>query len=122
GLQGAARRPPALRAVISCMSTDDRYADDVHYIGGSVLAQEQHGWATSMLVYATLPPDPQVVGDRWREMWLERLNGAQPMIEPWLAHQRRDAYWQHGSVCEQPDAIQCPVMLVGGWSDGYRDA
>jgi putative CocE/NonD family hydrolase len=122
GLQVAARRPPALKAVISGMSSDDRYSDDVHYIGGSILADTQHSWATSMLAYATLPPDPAVVGDRWREMWQERLEGVRPMIEPWLAHQRRDAYWQHGSVCEEPDEIECPVMLVGGWSDGYRDA
>jgi putative CocE/NonD family hydrolase len=122
GLQVAARRPPALRAIISSMSTDDRYADDVHYIGGSILADTQHSWATSMLVYSTLPPDPAVVGARWREMWQERLEGVRPMIEPWLSHQRRDAYWRHGSVCERPEAITCPVMLVGGWSDGYRDA
>ena len=122
GLQVAARRPPALKAVISLMSTDDRYADDVHYIGGSLLADTQHSWATSMLVYATLPPDPAVVGERWRELWLERLQGARPMIEPWLTHQRRDGYWRHGSVCEDYAAIACPVMLVGGWSDGYRDA
>jgi uncharacterized protein len=122
GLQVAARRPAALKAVISVMSTDDRYSDDVHYIGGSILADTQHSWATSMLAYSTLPPDPEVVGDRWREMWLTRLEGAQPMIEPWLTHQRRDEYWRHGSVSERPGAIECPVMLVGGWSDGYRDA
>ena len=37
-LQVAARRPPALKAIITACSTDDRYADDVHYIGGCVLA------------------------------------------------------------------------------------
>ncbi len=122
GLQVAARRPQALRAVISCMSTDDRYADDVHYIGGSLLAETQQSWATSMLVFSSLPPDPTVVGERWRDMWLERLHGVRPMIEPWLTHQRRDDYWRHGSVCEDYAAISCPVMAVGGWSDGYRDA
>jgi uncharacterized protein len=122
GLQVAARRPPALKAVISVMSTDDRYSDDVHYIGGSLLADTQHSWATSMLIFAALPPDPAVVGDRWRAMWQERLEGVHPMIDPWLTHQRRDRYWQHGSVCEHPERIQCPVMLVGGWSDGYRDS
>ena len=30
-LQLAALRPPALKAIITTMSTDDRYADDVHY-------------------------------------------------------------------------------------------
>src|SRR6266511_1184956 len=35
-LQVAARRPPALKAIITHCSTDDRYADDVHYMGGCV--------------------------------------------------------------------------------------
>ena len=34
GLQIAAMRPPALGCVVSVCSTDDRYADDVHYAGG----------------------------------------------------------------------------------------
>ncbi|MBL8905074.1 MAG: CocE/NonD family hydrolase, partial [Rhizobiales bacterium] len=37
GLQVAARRPPALKAVISLCSTVDRYADDVHFMGGCIL-------------------------------------------------------------------------------------
>ncbi|HLR56906.1 MAG TPA: CocE/NonD family hydrolase, partial [Beutenbergiaceae bacterium] len=36
-LQVAARRPPSLGAIITCSSTDDRYADDVHYMGGCLL-------------------------------------------------------------------------------------
>src|SRR5690606_21575765 len=37
GLQIAALRPPALKAVITVCSTDDRYEDDVHYMGGCML-------------------------------------------------------------------------------------
>ena len=74
-----------------------------------------------MLAYLNQPPDPQVVGDGWRQAWLERLDDAKPFIEPWLSHQRRDAYWQQGSACEDYGAIRCPVFAVGGWSDGYRD-
>jgi uncharacterized protein len=36
-LQIAALRPPALKAIVTVCSTDDRYADDVHYFGGAVL-------------------------------------------------------------------------------------
>ena len=39
-LQVAARRPPALKAIITVCSTDDRFADDIHYMGG-VPAQRQ---------------------------------------------------------------------------------
>lgn len=55
-------------------------------------------------------------------MWLERMEKSPPFIEAWLTHQRRDAYWKHGSVCEDYAAIDTPVYLVGGWSDAYRNA
>jgi uncharacterized protein len=121
-LQVAARRPPALRAIITVGSTDDRYADDVHYMGGCVLGYYMLSWAAQMHIYATLPPDPRVVGEGWRRQWLERLDQAQPMIEPWLSHQRRDGYWRHGSVGEDFAAIECPVYAVSGWADGYCSA
>jgi uncharacterized protein len=120
-LQMAARDPDQLRGVVAIHASDDRYADDVHYIGGCVSAMDMTQWATSMLAYLNQPPDPQVVGDGWRQAWLERLNGAKAFIEPWLGHQRRDAYWQQGSACEHYSTIRCPVFAIGGWSDGYRD-
>jgi len=122
GLQIAARRPPELVAVISVCSTDDRYADDVHYMGGCVLASDMLSWAGTMLAFNARPPDPAVVGDRWRAIWLERLERTPPFVEAWLAHQRRDAFWKHGSVCEDYAAIECPVYLVGGWADAYTNA
>jgi uncharacterized protein len=121
GLQVAAQRPPELAGVISVCSTDDRYADDVHYVGGAVLASEMLPWASTMLAWSARPPDPTHVGAGWREQWLERL-AQPPFIEIWLAHQRRDAYWQRGSVCEDYTAITCPVYMVGGWGDPYRTA
>lgn len=48
-LQVAARRPPALKAIITLCSTDDRYADDVHYMGGCLLASDMLWWASIML-------------------------------------------------------------------------
>ncbi len=122
GLQIAARRAPALKAVISLCSTDDRYADDVHYKGGCVLACDSLPWATVMLAYNALPPDPETVGEGWKETWLRRLEETPPFITEWLAHQRRDDYWKHGSICEDLSAIECPVYMVGGWADGYTNA
>ena len=122
GLQVAARRPPALKAVISMCSTDDRYADDVHYAGGCVLGVDMLQWAATMLTLCAMPPDPAAVGDGWRDTWLARLDGAVPMLEAWLSHQRRDAYWKHGSVCEEYAASEAQVYAVGGWADGYSNA
>ncbi len=120
-LQVAAMRPPALKAVISLSSTADRYNDDIHYKGGCQLSANVY-WAGTMLSYASRPPDPEVLGNSWREVWLERLQAEPFLLEVWLRHQRRDAYWQHGSICEDWSAIEVPVFIIAGWADGYRNA
>jgi putative CocE/NonD family hydrolase len=120
-LQVAARRPPALRAILTSCSTDDRYADDIHYMGGALLLDNLR-WASTMFAHNSRPPDPTVVGDRWRELWLARLRGSGLWLDTWLRHQRRDAFWRQGSVCEDFSAIQCPVFAVGGWLDAYSNA
>ncbi len=120
GLQIAALQPPELKAVITVASSDDRYADDVHYMGGCLLS-DNLSWASVMFSNNSCPPDPEIVGDRWRSMWLERLKGSGLWLKNWLEHQRRDDFWKHGSVCEDYDAIKCPVMAVSGWADGYSN-
>ncbi|MGZ4149151.1 MAG: CocE/NonD family hydrolase [Actinomycetota bacterium] len=122
GLQIAARRPPALKAVVSLCSTDDRYADDVHYKGGCVLAWDAVPWAAVMSARNALPPHPWTVDEGWRAQWLDRLDRTPPFLTAWMTHQRRDDYWRHGSVCEDYGAIEVPVYLVGGWLDGYTNA
>ena len=121
GLQIAAMQPPQLKAIVSVCSTDDRYADDVHYMGGCLLG-DNLSWASTMFAYNSLPPDPQIVGDKWRDMWFERLKGSGLWLDTWLNHQHRDEYWQHGSVCEDFSKVQIPVMAVSGWADGYSNA
>ncbi len=120
-LQVAALQPPELEGVVTVCSTDDRYADDVHYMGGCLLG-DNLSWASVMFHRNTIPPDPELVGDRWREMWVQRLAGSGLWLDTWLRHQRRDAYWRHGSVCEDYSRIRCPVMAVSGWADGYSNA
>jgi len=121
GLQIAARRPPALKAIISVGSTDDRYATDVHYMGGC-MTKDNPDWGAVMFSHVSTPPDPEIVGKRWREMWMARLANLQPWVIPWLQHQRRDAYWKHGSVCEDFSRIEVPVYAVNGWADNYAAA
>ena len=120
-LQVAASRPPALKAVITVCSTDDRYADDAHYMGGCLLS-ENLMWGSVLMAFTACPPDPELVGERWREMWQARLEQAVLFPEVWLRHQRRDTYWKHGSVCEDFSQIQCPVYAIGGWADAYSSA
>ncbi|WP_046470785.1 CocE/NonD family hydrolase [Allosalinactinospora lopnorensis] len=120
-LQLAARRPPGLDAIVTVCSSDDRYADDVHYMGGCLLS-DNLSWASTMFAYTSCPPDPEIAGDRWRDMWQERLKNSGLWLEEWLTHQRRDGYWRHGSVREDYSQIECAVMAVSGWADGYSNA
>ncbi len=119
-LQVAALRPAALKAIITLCSTVDRFADDIHYKGGCLLG-ENFGWGSTMLSYSSRAPDPMIVGERWRDMWLERLRANPFLPARWLEHQRRDAYWRHGSVCEDYSAIQAATLAIGGWGDGYKN-
>ena len=121
GLQVAARKPKGLKAIITLCSTDDRYSDDIHYKGGCLLG-ENLGWSATMFGYSSRPPDPALVGDRWRAMWLQRLESEPLLAIPWLEHPHRDAYWKHGSVCEDIGAIDAAVLAVGGWNDAYTNA
>ncbi|MDA0218460.1 MAG: CocE/NonD family hydrolase [Proteobacteria bacterium] len=121
GLQIAAMRPPALKAVVSVGSTDDRYATDVHYYGGA-LTKDNLDWSAYMFALGGMPPDPELVGQAWRPMWLERLEAIRPLVIPWLEHQRRDDYWRQGSVCEDFGKIEAACFLVNGWGDNYSEA
>jgi putative CocE/NonD family hydrolase len=120
-LQVAMHRPPALKAIIALCASDDRYNDDVHYMQGCLL-HDNFAWSSAMYAFVSQPPDPAVVGERWREMWLERLKHYKYPARIWYAHQRRDAYWRQASVREDYDAIECAVFAIGGWEDGYSNA
>jgi putative CocE/NonD family hydrolase len=110
-LQVAALRPPALVAVIAVCASDDRYADDAHYMGGCLLT-ENLTWGAMLFTLAAQPPDPEITGPRWRAAWQERLDALPLFAAEWLGHPARDAYWRHGSVCEDWSAIRCPVAQL----------
>jgi uncharacterized protein len=120
-LQVAALDPPELKAVIAVCGADDRYADDAHYMGGCLL-NENLIWGSLLLAVSAQPPDPELVGERWRAQWRERLDALPLFPEVWLRHQRRDAYWKRGSVSEDLARIRCAVYAIGGWADGYTNA
>ena len=120
-LQVASRQPPALKAIVTICSTDDRYEDDIHYKGGTLL-NENLGWAATMLAYSSRPPDPKIVGTKWKKMWMQRLQNEPFLIIPWLQHPHRDSYWKHGSVGENYGQITAATLVVGGWNDAYSNA
>ncbi|GAB9467115.1 Serine protease family s15 [Globisporangium polare] len=123
GLQLAAMAPPALKGVVSLYSIDDRYADDVHYMGGTVMGSEALSWGSVMFAWNARPPSPEAIGDseEWQAFWKDRLEHHHPWLHDWLAHQSRDAFWEHGSISESYESVKCPVLVIGGWADGYHN-
>ena len=119
-LQIAALKPEPLKAIVTVSSSDDRYADDIHHMGGALLG-DNLSWSSVMFSFNTMPPDPALVGDKWRDMWRERLEGSGLWLSTWLQHQRRDQYWRHGSICQDYSDVEIPVYAVSGWADGYTN-
>jgi uncharacterized protein len=117
-LQVAARRPPALKAIMPMGACDRRYTDDAHYIGGG-LGHTNFQWGVLFKKVMAGPPDPLIHGERWLDLWRQRLEATPPILATWLQHQREDAYWKRGSVFESPNDINIPTYLVSGWSDTY---
>ena len=118
-LQVAMHRPPALKAICPMYFTDRRYTDDCHYKGGALQMLYDVGtYGLSMVGRNLLPPQPDLVGDKWAAIWEEHLNN-EPWLLRWVAHQTEDEQWKQGSLCEDYDSIQCATYLFGGWRDGY---
>ena len=112
--------PAALKAVIVNCGSDDRYNDDVHYMGGAMM-QDNGGWASSMWGWLSQPPDPLVVGDRWQDMWKERIDNADFWFDPWGTNQTRDTYWSATSMRGDYSRVKVPVLIMSGWEDGYKN-
>jgi predicted acyl esterase len=111
-LQVAALDPPALKAIITLCSTDDRYADDAHYMGGCLL-NENLQWGAILLTHCACPPDPEIVGARWRAMWRER--------DHLVPFPRSTAQWRDGSGSTAryarttaPSGARCTPSRLGG--------
>jgi putative CocE/NonD family hydrolase len=120
-LQVAARRPQALKAIITHCSTDDRYTDDAHYKGGCIL-HDMIAWGVDFLAFQGLAADPTITGPKdWKADWLTRLQQVEFNLGTWLNHQHKDAFWKHASVNQDYAQIQCPVYAIGGWVDGYKN-
>ena len=114
----AARAPAALKAIVPMAAADDRFTDDAHYIGG-LIGKANLDWGVLFKTVLAGPPDPEVVGDDWLELWKGRLAATPAVVTRWLQHPTSDAYWQRGSVRLDPDTIRVPAYLVAGWQDTY---
>jgi len=113
-IQTAYRAPPELKAIIPCSFAPDRYTYSQVYRGGAMLLRSIR-WSTQMFGYKSRAPDPQLLGDKWRALWLERLEHNAPQIISALQHQNYSDYWRSRAI--DFARIRCPFYAVSGWAD-----
>jgi predicted acyl esterase len=68
-----------------------------------------------------LPPH-ESLGPDLASVWQAHLEGDEPYPLTWFDHQTDDAYWRSASLRPGYERIQCPVFIVGGWMDGYKNS
>jgi len=120
-IQVAKLRPPHLRAIVPMYATDDRYTDDVHYVGGCVTVSELSQYAVAMVAMNALPARPSYRGEAWRDEWQDRLERTPVWLFEWLRQQHDGPYWRQGSLAPEYEAIDAAMFLIAGWMDGYVD-
>lgn len=113
-LQTAHRAPPQLKAIVPVAFAPDHYVYGQVFHGGCFPLRAVR-WSSQMFGYKSRPPDPALVGERWRAMWMERLEHNVPQVIAALEHQPYSEYWRRRGM--PFDTVQCPVYAVGGWAD-----
>jgi putative CocE/NonD family hydrolase len=115
-IQVAMRRPPALKAILAAMATDDLYHDDVHYMDGAFHVDEWVFWFDHA---KAIPRSPDYPLD---EAYFKERFESYPGLLTYLKQQKDGEFWRRNSLRWQYDKIQIPCYLIGGLLDGYRDS
>ena len=121
-IQVALLHPPHLAAIVPMMATDDRYTDDVHYLGGCATVSELSQYAVSMVGMNAMPARAEYRGHGWADEWRERREQTPIWLFEWLRQQHDGPYWRQGSLAPHWDRLTTPTFLIGGWMDEYVDA
>ena len=126
-LQIACERPPALKAICAIYASDDRWTDDVHWRGGALRLVDLVDYCHYMTPMYVLPPVPAVWGDGLARGVAaaagdQRAVGADLAAgEPRTAPTGGTARCGSAATGDGYERIDCPVMIVAGWADGYRN-
>ncbi len=90
-IQMAVRNPPALKAFIALMATEDLYQEDVHYIDGII---HTDSWMMSNDLYNSLPGAPDFVMD---EAWYNNRFDVEPSVYTYMRQQRDGPFWDRAA-------------------------
>ncbi len=111
----AARKPPALKAILIAHASDDLFYQDVHSIDGAFHVDT---WEAMIDTFNALPsPDtnyamtPEFFADRFDQ---------KPWHFTWKKNQSDGPFYRKESVRFKPE-VTVPIYIIGGLLDGYRD-
>ncbi len=114
-IQLAMRRPPALKAIVALMASDDVFHDD-KYVDGILQIDDYKLFIDHINAISSAPDFPL------DEEHLSARFDQPPWLLSWMREQRDGPYWRRQSLSPGYEAIEIPTLLIGGWLDGYRDS
>lgn len=92
------------------------------YPGGVLRPYMFDSYSPLMTAFNFAPPDPEIAGVRWSEIWQHRLENNRPWGIGYISHPTEGPYWQDRSLAAGYSRVKCPVFVVAGWSDVYPTA
>lgn len=115
-IQIAARKPPALKAILAMMATDDLYEDDVHFMDGMMHVD---AYEIGQDLANVIPPAPDYTID---EAYFNNRFDTEPWLLTYKRQQRDGPFWDRASLNHHYAALTIPIFMISGWYDGYRDS
>ena len=119
-LQMAAKAPAALKAIIARSGSDDPFAEWTN-LGGTPRNYIYESYSPFMSARNFAPPSAKLWGEKWRDIWSERLEGNTPWGISFLNEIEDSQFWRDRACRGELDQIACPVFVVEGWSDWYSN-
>ena len=99
-------------------SNDDVYLDWV-YPGGALRPYMFDTYSPLMAAFNFAPPDIDNVGEKWTEIWEERLANNRPWGIGYITHPVHGSYWTDRSLQPDYSRVKVPTLLWAGWADVY---
>ena len=114
-------RAAGAAAIVPLYATDDRYTDDIHY-GGGIRKAIEFNYPLSMVALNALPPVPAARRRRLARAVAAADRRARAVV-PARSRSRTTGRSGARARCGPDyDLIRVPTMVIGGWSDLYRNA
>jgi uncharacterized protein len=131
-LYAAIAQPPALATLCPAMIGYDLYTDWT-YEGGAFCLQANLGWALQISAETARRRGDEAaflaLANAAKSLtWNDAIPTRSPLLESldpdsfygdWLRHDQPDAYWQRLSPKPQFDAVDLPILHIGGWYDTF---